>query len=352
MRTAFELAAHTSVALQEGPMKHRRIAATFLFSLLLASLLSCGTGHDADEKYVLISTNIKIAYWQAGAAGFYQAAQQLKVRADFSGPDTYDPKAEQQALQEAVQKKASGILISVADPVLMKDDIDRAIAAGIPVITVDSDAATSKRLFFIGTDNYHAGQIGGQRLAKELNGKGNVAVFTIPEQANLKERLRGYRDVLDASPQIKITRIVDMKGDPRIAFDTATEILGNDKKERTDAFVCLEALSGTEVATVLSNNNAKGKIILAMDTDEKTLEWIKKDVIAATISQKPYSMAFFGLKVLDDLYHHKLSTLSADWAKDSFSPLPAYVDTGSSLVDKTNVDALIAASKTVASAPK
>ena len=174
-----------------------------------------------------------------------------------AGPDSYDPKAEQKAFQEAVQGKATGILVSVADPSLLKDDIDRAVAAGIPVITVDSDAPASKRLFFIGTDNYHAGQIGGQRLAKELNGKGNVAVFTIPEQANLKERLRGYRDALEAFPQIKITRVVDMKGDSRVAFDTATEILGQDKKEHTDAFVCLEALAGKEVATVLSQHGGQ-----------------------------------------------------------------------------------------------
>ena len=249
-------------------MRHLTVPSRVVFGILLVLLVSCGTGHDSDEKYFLISTNVKIPYWQAGSAGLFQAAQQLKVRSEFAGPDSYDPKAEQKAMQEAVQNKASGILISVADPALMKDDIDRAIAAGIPVITVDSDAPASKRLFFIGTDNYHAGEMGGQRLAKELNGKGNVVVFTIPEQANLKERLRGYRDALEASPQIKITRVVDMKGDSRVAFDMATEILGQDKKERTDAFVCLEALAGKEVATVLTSHGVKDKVILAMDTDE------------------------------------------------------------------------------------
>ena len=337
---------------KEGPMRHLTVIARVVLGILLVFLISCGTGHDADEKYYLISNNIKIPYWQAGGAGLFQAAAQLKVRSEFAGPDTYDAKAEQQAFQQAVQSKASGILVSVADPALMKDDIDRAIAAGIPVITVDSDAPSSKRLFFIGTDNYHAGQIGGQRLVKELNGKGNVVVFTIPEQANLKERLRGYRDALEATPGIKITRVVDMKGDSRVAFDTATEILGNDKKEHVDAFVCLEALSGKEVATVLSQHVVKDKIIIAMDTDDKTLEWIQKGVIAATISQKPYTMSFVGLKMLDDLYHHKLSTLTNDWARDSFAPIPAFVDTGSALVDKTNVDALIAASKSVTSNSK
>ena len=333
-------------------MRHLTVTARVVFGFLLVFLISCGTGHDADEKYYLISTNIKIPYWQAGGAGLFQAAAQLKVRSEFAGPDTYDPKAEQRTLQEAVQSKASGILISVADPALLKDDIDRAIAAGIPVITVDSDAPTSKRLLFIGTDNYHAGQMGGQRLAKELNGKGNVVVLTIPEQPNLKERLRGYRDALEAYPQIKIARIVDMRGDSRVAFDTAAEILGNDKKERTDAFVCLEALAGKEVATVLSSHGVKDKTILAMDTDEDTLSWIQKGLIVATISQKPYTMSFVGVKMLDDLYHHKLSTLNMDWAKDSFAPIPSFVDTGSALVDKTNVDALIAASKSVTSNTK
>ncbi len=330
-------------------MSHLKVIARLIFCALLVVLTSCGSAHDQDEKYFLVSTNVKIPYWQAGSAGLFQAAAQLKVRSEFAGPDTYDPKAEQKAFQQAVQSKPTGILVSVADPSLLKDDIDQAVAAGIPVITVDSDAPASKRLLFVGTDNYHAGQIGGQRLAKEMNGKGNVVIFTIPEQANLKERLRGYRDALEASPQIRITRVVDMKGDSRIAFDTATEILGQDKKERTDAFVCLEALAGKEVATVLSQHGVKDKVVLAMDTDEDTLSWIQKGVIAATISQKPYTMSFVGLKMLDDLYHHKLSSLTADWARDSFAPIPAFVDTGSSLVDKTNVDALIAASKSVAS---
>jgi len=330
-------------------MKYRKLSVLFLLSACLLSLLSCGTGHDADEKYVFISTNLQVPYWQTAKAGFLQAAAQIKVRAEVAGPDTYDPKAEQQAFREAVQGKATGILVSVADPSLMRDEIDRAIAAGIPVITVDSDAPASKRLFFIGTDNYHAGVMGGQRLAKELQGKGNVAVFTIPEQANLKDRLRGYRDALEGFPQIKIVRVVDIKGDSRIAFDTTGQILANDKKEKVDAFVCLEALAGKEVATVLSNNNIKGKVVMAMDTDPDTLEWVQKGWIAATVSQKPYSMAFVGLEMLDNLYHHKLQSLQTDWSTDSFAPIPEFVDTGSTLVDKSNVDGFVAASKSVTS---
>jgi len=320
-------------------------------AMLLLPILNCGSAHDADEKYFLIASNVQIPYWQTAAAGFSQSASQLKVRAEIAGPDTFDPKAEQQAFEKALQQKPTGILISVADPKLLKEDIDKAIAAGVPVITFDSDAPASKRLFFIGTNNYQAGITGGERLATELHGKGNVVVFSMPEQINLAERLRGYRDALENKAQIKIVRVVDIKGDPRVAFDTATQILGKEKN-KVDAIVCLEALAGKEVATVLSNNNVKDKVVMAMDTDPDTLEWIQKGVIAATISQKPYTMAFVGLRMMDDLYHHKLNSLDVDWAKNSFAPIPAFVDTGSALIDKSNVDAFNQAKKSVTGGQK
>jgi len=308
--------------------------------LISLPLFTCSSEHSADELYVLVSANIQVPYWKAAGAGFSQAAAQLKVRSDFVGPDDYDPKAEQAAFEKALGKKPTGILVSAADAKLLKDSIDRAIGAGVPVLTIDSDAPDSKRLFFIGTNNYQAGLTGGERLATEMKGKGNVVVFTMPGQANLAERLRGYRTALENHAGIKIARVVDIAGDPRVAFDTTTAILGKER-DKVDAFVCLEALAGKEVATVLDEYHVKDKVVLAMDTDPDTLEWIRKGVIAATISQKPYTMTYFGLRELDNLYHHKLNSLTGDWAKDSFAPVPAFVDTGSALVDKSNVEAFI-----------
>ena len=318
---------------------------------LLVTLLSCGSAHTSDEYYVLVAANVQLPYWKTAGAGFAHAADGFKgVRSEFTGPPSYDPKAERDALDEAVQKKATGILISVADPAALKDSIDKAVAAGIPVITVDSDAPSSKRLFFIGTNNYQAGVTGGQRLAKELRGKGNVVFFTMPDQQNLQDRLRGYKDALAKSPDIKITRVVDIQGDPRIAFDTTTQIVGKER-DKVDAFVCLEAQSGKEVAGVLNGYHVTGKTVIAMDTDQETLDWIQKGVIAATISQKPYSMAFVGMQMLDNLYHHKPPSLDKDWSIDSYSPIPSFVNTGSDLIDKSNVDAFIQAGKSLA-APK
>jgi len=329
----------------------RKILHSGALAILLGLTLSCGSIHDANEYFVLVGANLQLPYWKAAGAGFSNAAAQMKVRSDFTGPQTYDPKAERDALDQAVQKKATGILLAVTDPDLLKDSINKAIAAGIPVITIDSDAPSSKRLFFIGTNNYQAGFTGGQGLAQELKGKGNVVVFTMPDQSNLQDRLRGYKDALAKTPEIKVTRVVDIQGDPRIAFDTATQIVGKER-DKVDAFVCLEAQSGKEVAGVLNSYHVTGKVVIAMDTDQETLDWIQKGAIAATIAQKPYTMAFVGMQALDNLHHHKPSSLDTDWSKDSFSPIPSFVDTGSAMIDKSNVQSFIDAGKNLASAPK
>ncbi len=328
----------------------RRILSCAALAVALVFLLSCGSAHDSDEYYVLVSANLQVPYWKTAGAGFSNAASQMKVRSDFEGPQNFDPKAERDALDQAVQKKATGILLDVTDAALLKDSIDKAVAAGIPVITIDSDAPASKRLFFIGTNNYQAGFTGGQRLAQELKGKGDVVVFTMPDQPNLQDRLRGYKDALAKMPEIKVTRVVDIQGDPRIAFDTTTQIIGKER-DKVDAFVCLEAQSGKEVAGVLNSYHITGKVVIAMDTDQETLDWIQKGAIAATIAQKPYTMAFVGLLMLDDLYHHKPPSLDKDWSKDSYAPIPVFVDTGSALIDKSNLDAFMQAGKNL-TAPK
>jgi ribose transport system substrate-binding protein len=260
----------------------------------------------------------------------------MKVKSEVVGPDNYDPNAERDELRRILAKKPVGIILCATDPELFKPEIDRAIAQGIPVVTIDTDSPNSNRLFSIGTNNYQAGLMGGEVAAKQLKGKGNVIVFTMPNQLNLEERLNGYRKAFEKYPGIKITRVVDIKGDPRIVFDQTQAVL--DQKEPIDGFICLEAQGGEEVSTVLSNAKVTNKVVVAMDTDDKTLDWIKKGVIAATIAQKPYTMGYVGAKMVDDYHHSKADIAKMANSKSPISPIPAYVDTGATLVDKSNVD--------------
>ena len=150
----------------------RNFSAAGLTFVGLVLLSACSQPrHAGDERYYLVASNIKIPYWQAAAEGLNRAASEMKVTAQMVGPDKYDPNEQREHFRSAVAKKPSGILVSAADPELLKGDIDAAIAAGIPVITVDSDAPGSHRLFFIGTNNYQAGLTGGRLLVRSSAGK-------------------------------------------------------------------------------------------------------------------------------------------------------------------------------------
>jgi ribose transport system substrate-binding protein len=321
-----------------------KMIALATLALGVAFLSGCDR-HSKNEVYYLVTANAALPYWQTAAAGFHKAGAQYKVTAKVVGPDGYDPQAELSELKNAIAAKPAGILISVADAGVLQQEIDAAIGAGIPVITMDSDAAESHRLFFIGTNNLEAGRLGGRRVIEKLGGSGNVVFFTIPGQANTEERLKGFKDVFATRPNIHIVDVVDIKSDARAAFDRTQQFMALTGPKKINAFICLESASGKMVSDAIKRTNDTDRVLLAWDVNQDTLDGIKAGTIDSTIAQKPYTMAFFGLRALDEVFHAPPSQLSRDWSSDVFSPYPYFVDTGSSLVDKKNVDVYIASAE-------
>ncbi|HZZ40733.1 MAG TPA: substrate-binding domain-containing protein [Acidobacteriaceae bacterium] len=325
-------------------MRWMRVTWVLTAAAVAASLAGCGR-HSSAEHYYLVASNTRLAYWQSASAGLDKIAAEYNVHADLSGPDTFDPKEQVEDFRAVVAKKPAGILVSVIDPKLMQPEIDAAIEAGIPVLTVDSDAPNSKRLYFIGTNNREAGRLGGRALVQKLHGKGNVVVFTMPGQPNLDDRLAGYKDVLATAPGIQIVEVVDIAGQSTVAFDKTQQDLAKTGKDRIDGFVCLEASAGKEVGEVLRRANLKDRVVIAMDVDKDTLDLVKEGVIAATVAQKPFTMAYVGVKMLDQLHHDPLPSLTKNYAIDPQSPIPSFIDTGSALVDAGNVDQYLQAAQ-------
>lgn len=304
-------------------------------------LASCGTEsyHQKEERYVFVTTNINLPYWQEAEAGFQDAAKWLGVKAEFSGPEKFSPEEELAAFQKAVGEKPSGILLSAARVDIFKDAIDGAIAQGIPVICIDSDAPNSKRVTFIGTDNFRAGMESGKRMSDLLKGQGRVVIVSIPGQFNLDERVRGVNEAFKKSPGIKVAQTLDDKGDPRSANDQISALLAKTSKEKIDGIICLEASGGSGAAEALHRLDLSGKVpIVAFDKDPETLDFVDKGVISATIAQKPYVMSYYGLKFLDDLHHNAVHEFK-EWNNAPVTPMPTFVDTGTAVVDKSNLKA-------------
>jgi ribose transport system substrate-binding protein len=304
--------------------------------LASAALAACQEPyHQKEEQFFLITANSNVPYWQEAQAGLTDAAKEMGVKAEMDGPSTLSPKEELDSFQKAVGMHPAGILVSVTDLQSFKAPIDAAIQQGIPVICLDSDAPDSKRVLFIGTDNFRAGQESAKRIAGILKGQGQIVLITLPGQLNLDERVRGVYDALTKYPGIKILQSIDDKGDSRNAYDGISALLA--KKQKIDGILCLEASGGSGAAAALHREDLTGKIaIVAFDKDPETLDGVQKGWINATVVQKPYIMAYYGLKFLDDLHHNTVHEFK-DWRNAPTAPLPAWVDAGTAVVDKNNL---------------
>jgi ribose transport system substrate-binding protein len=115
--------------------------------------------------------------------------------------------------------------------------------------------------------------------------------------------------------------------------------------KKINAFVCLESASGKMVSDAIKRTNATDRVLVAWDVNQDTLDGIKDGTINATVAQKPFTMGYIGLRMLDQIFHDPPSSLTTDYSQDAFSPFPVFVDTGTSLVDKHNVDAYIASAQ-------
>jgi ribose transport system substrate-binding protein len=260
----------------------------------------------------------------------------LGVKTDLRGPTGNDPNQQVKEFEQVLARKPAGILIAPASDALIPN-INRAVDEGIPVVCLDTDEPNSKRYTYIGTDNYNAGRQTGELIAKVLNGKGEVALLTIPGQSNLEARVRGVKDALSKYPDMTIVKIGN-----DLALSTESEKVARSILQaypNLAGFGCVDAAGGEGCAVAVREIGKIGKVkIIAMDRNEATLDFIEQGIIEASIAQRTYTMAYFGLELLYELHHNNIKLVN-NWKEAKIIPLPENIDTGTIIIDKTNVKA-------------
>ena len=273
----------------------------------------------------------------AAASGTREEYIFIGVSTDFRGPAGNDPNQQVIEMERAIARRPSGILIAPASEAL-NPVIDRAVSSGIPVICVDTDAKDSKRSAYVGTGNYGAGFQAGTLLGELLNGRGKVALLSIPGQSNLEARVRGYRDAFQKHPGIQIVKIGNDLGLPTEAEKVSRSIL--QAFPDLAAFGACDAAGGEGAAVAVKEAGLAGKVrIVAMDRNDATLNLIEEGIIHASLAQRTYTMTYLGLELLYDLVHNRMQ-MTTDWRKTGVLPFSEEIDTGVVAVDKSNVAAL------------
>lgn len=300
---------------------------------------SVTTGSSAvhrDQLYVEVSALGNLDYFYDHKLGMRLAGEALGVRTEYVGPAEYDIPAMITAFEQALAKPGLKGLVVVGFEPALNPVVDKAVAAGVPVVTVDADLPGSKRIAFVGTGNVRAGQEGGKRLAALLGGKGKVAIMTKVGQSNLEERVQGYREALAAFPGISIVQVADTQSDPVIAAQVTSAALR--KTPDLAGIACVEAAGGIGAATAVREAGLSGKVkIVAMDRGNDVLEQIRKGVISATVAQRTALMPFYATQILYNLANTNIP-IANDNRAAGISTVPSTVDTGVLIVDKTNCE--------------
>ena len=142
--------------------------------------------------------------WQGAQAGATDLGKG-KVEVQRFAPVKSDAVEQAQIIESLIERKVDGIAISVNDADALQPTIDKAMDAGIPVVTFDSDAPKSKRISYYGTNNPASGRTMGENLVKYMGKKGKIAILMgTPGAPNLEERKNALLDYLKDYPDIKV----------------------------------------------------------------------------------------------------------------------------------------------------
>jgi ABC-type sugar transport system substrate-binding protein len=289
-----------------------------------------------NEEYVFLGVSVGNPYWVDARVGMEDKARLLGVKSEMRGPTGNDPNQQVRELEQLIARKPAGIIIAPASDAL-RPAIDRAVDEGIPVVCVDTDDPKSKRYCYIGTDNYNAGTKTGELLARAIGGKGEVALLMVPGQSNHEDRARGCKDVLAKYPEITVVKIGNDLALAAEAEKVARSIL--QAYPNLAGFGCVNAAGGEGCAVAVKEAGKVNKVkIIAMDRNETTLDYIEQGIIDASIAQRTYTMAFLGMQLLYDLNHNNMKLVN-NWKEAGIIPLPRSIDTGTLVIDKTNVKA-------------
>jgi len=240
----------------------------------------------------------------------------------WNAPASADQLKQKEILESYITQRVDGIAISSLNGDFLTETINKAIDAGIPVVTWDSDAPKSKRYAFYGVDDFASGRIMGEEAVRLLNGKGKVAIITSMGATNLQRRLDGMKEALAKAPGIQIVETYDIKEDSV----RCAELMATGTKRYPDLGAWLST-GGWPVFTRNATqvvDSSKTKII-SFDTVQPALDLLREGKVAVLVGQKYFGWGSEPVKLLYDIKHGKM-------------PTTQIIDSGVDIVTKENVD--------------
>lgn len=312
-------------------MKSLRVVGCLAVALALGLLPACGPASDK-PKVAFVSNNPE-SFWTIAEAGANKAAAESNVELHFERPQQGDPAVQREVVEGVVNLGVKAVAVSVIDPKNQKEYLDK-IAGKVQLLTVDNDAPDTRRVCYIGTDNYEGGKAVGRLVKQALPDGGTIAIF-VGDLAplNARQRRQGVLDELAGEKEVKAEKGAVYGQDKKYKlYDTYLDQPEGAQKAKANARaavadlkdepnVCMIGLWAYNPPAILSAVNdmvEKGKIkrgqikIVGFDENAETLQGIADGDITGTVVQNPYEFGFQSVTLMAALVRGDKSKVPPD----------------------------------------
>jgi len=278
---------------------------------VVAALIACGGGSTGKTFTIaMIAKSSTNPVFLSGRKGAEDAAAELSkrnnvnVRIDWMTPPNEDATMQAQRIAEAVNGGANAILLSASDAGKLVGAIDDAVARGVPVMTFDSDVPGSKRFSFYGGDDELMGRQVMQELAKQMGGKGKIAILAGNQNApNLQKRVAGVKNEAKNYSGITILGTFYHAETPQ---DAAAEVMRTQNAyPDIQGWAMIGAWALFTPALLKDLDPTKLKLV-AVDAIPVELPYVDKGLAPVLLAQPTYQWGSVSVKtIFDHVYLHK-----------------------------------------------
>lgn len=245
-----------------------------------------------------VVVNVTAAYWDAAQQGVKNANKELGINAKFQEPTTMDINQQLSIVNTLLSQNSTGFAISAIQPSSLSSFISSAQGKKVPVIAIDSPLNTYKSVpLYLGTPNYDAGHKAGEAMKALLTNGGDVAILVGSLTAlNAVQRIQGFKDALKGT-NIKVFQTYNDNGDASKALQNASAAFAADKNIK--GFYGVYSYDGPSAGQAVQSAGKTGKtVIVADDSEPKTLSFVKSGVVQAMVLQQPYQQGYMSVYIL------------------------------------------------------
>lgn len=209
----------------------------------------------------------------------------------------YHPKAQLSAIRACLKEGIQGLIITPYNGDEIREELNKLIRSGIPVITVNSDAEGVRRLAYVGSDYYNSGKAAGALM--KLITSGPVRLGIINGDNNILchiQRVSGFVDKLSDDTRFKVVCQGESLDDDKTAYELISRMLYSHPDVNAFYFTAAGVYGGCRAIAELAPE--KDIKVITFDEVPSTVEMMQKNIITATICQEPYWQGSKSLEVM------------------------------------------------------